>query len=82
MLWLKQELYENPREHGPSCVFLELCLRPRLSYLPGVMQLPSEIRETMAFERGSDQWFVKLFSIDTEHFPSAALPSRDVGTEK
>lgn len=64
LLWLKQELYENSREHGPNCVFQELCLRPRISNLPDVMQLPSAIWERMAFERGSDQWFVKLFSID------------------
>lgn len=53
LLWLKQELYENSREHGPNCVFLELCLRPRISNLPSVMQLPSEIWEDDFWKR---QW--------------------------
>lgn len=82
LLWLKQVLYENSRQHGLTCVFLELCLRPSISDLPGVMQLPLKIWERVAFERGSHEWFVKLFSIDTEYFPSVALPSWDAGTEK
>lgn len=73
LLWLKQEVYENSRERGPNCVFLELCLRPRISELAGVVQLPSEIWERMAFEKGSDEWFVKLFSISTDYLPSVAL---------
>lgn len=75
LLWLKQEVYENSREHGPNCVFLELCLRPRISDLAGVLQFLSEIWERMTFEKGGDEWFVKLFSINAEYFPSVALHS-------
>lgn len=81
LLWLKQELYENIREHGPNCVLLELYLRPRIRDLPGVMQLPSEIVKD-GFRKRQWSWFVKLFSLDAEYFPSVALPSWDVGTEK
>lgn len=33
LLCLKQEVYENSREYGPNCVFLEMYLRPRISDL-------------------------------------------------